>query len=417
MSRSSARRCLAPGTVVAPGEVLVATEVGEPARGVLPCLAAPLLGGILNRRGTRFRYGPVPQCADAAQADEGAVLFVTSTLHSDGAGTAIGAAADPLDGMATAFARAAVEEWSAVVATRRLLSAVRPWCDGARRAMESAARAVAAAAGPVYILGELAGSEQARAELADTGAVFASSLDDVPDGGTVFIAAHGVPPPVLAEAAGRHLEVIDATCPLVRRAHEEARRFAARGDQIVLVGQPAHAVVPGIAGQAPGQVTVAGTSGDAAGVRPADPRRVSYLLQPGIPVEDATPVVAALRSRFPALHDPDPDRFCYAASDRAETVRAVASSSDVVLVLGREDHPDTRQLIALSLDGRTKVHVISEPGQVVPSWLAGTTAVGLAETVSARPGLADEVTSALSGLGQLSVTRRRVSTEIIGAGR
>ena len=402
---------------MAPGEVLVATEVGDPGRGLLPCPAAPLIGGTLTRRGVRISYGPVPRCADASQADDGAVLFVTSALHSDGGGTAIGAAADAVDGVAVAAARAAVEEWSAAVATRRLLGAVSPWCDGARHAMERAADAVTAADGPVYIAGQLAGTAQALAGLAAAGAVFTGSLSGVPDGATVLIPAHGVAPSVLAEAAGRELTVIDATCPLVAGAHEEARRFGERGDQVVLIGQPGSAAVAGIAGQVPGKLIIAATSAGAAGVGAADPRRVSYVLQPGIPVEDAAPVMASLRSRFPALRGPDPDRFCYAASDRAETVRAVASACDVVLVLGEESHPDTRQITGLARGGRAKVHVVAEPGQIVASWLAGTTAIGLADTVSARAGLSGEITAALSGLGQLSVTRRRVTTEVTGQER
>ncbi len=417
MSRSTARQCLAPGTTVGPREVLVATEIGDPARGLLPCPAAPLVGGVLERRGIRVRCGPIPQCADAAQADDGAVLFLTSALHADGGGTALGAAAGAVDGVAVAAARAAVEEWSAVVATRRLLAGMSPWCAGARHAMERAAAAVAQAGGPVHILGELAGSEQQLAALAAAGSVFTSGLASMPDGARVVIPAHGAAPAVLAEAAQRGLTVIDATCPLVAGIQEEARGFAERGDEVVLIGQRDHAVVAGLAGHAQGRLAVAGTAAGAGGVAAADPRRVSYLLQPGIPVEDAAPVTAALRSRFPALHSPDPDRFCYAASDRAETVRAVAAACDVALVLGHDHHPDTRQLTGLARGGRAKVHVISEPGQIAAAWLAGTTAIGLVETASARPGLAAEVTAALSGLGQLSVTRRQVSTEVTSGQR
>ncbi len=130
MSRSSARECLAPGTVVAPGEVLVATEIGDPAHGLLTCPAAPLVGGLLYRRGVRVRYAPVPQSGDASQADDGAALFVTTALHSDGTATAIGAAASSVDGVAMAAARGAVEEWAAVGGTRRLLSAVQPVVPG-----------------------------------------------------------------------------------------------------------------------------------------------------------------------------------------------------------------------------------------------------------------------------------------------
>ena len=414
MSRPLARRCLAPGTTVSPGEVMVATEIGDPARGLLPCPAAPLVGGVLARRGMPVRYGPVPQYAEASQSDDGAVLFVTSALQGDGEATAIAAAANAVDGLAAAAARAAVEEWSATVATHRLLAGDSPWCGGAVRALEQAREAGRSAGGPVYVYGWLAASAQARDELAGSGAVFVSSLAQVPDGSVLLIPAHGVPPAVLDEAAQRGLQTVDATCPLVAAVHTETRTFAERGDQVVIIGPRGHAVAAGIAGQAPGHTVMTESPGGVGAVSVADPRRVSYVLQPGIPVEETVPVSAALRSRFPALRGPDPDRFCYAASDRRETIRTVAAASDLVLVLGTEDEPDSRLLAGLARDGHAKTHVIDDAGQIEPSWLAGVGTIGLAEAVSARPALAGQVTSALSGLGPLSVTRRRVSTEILG---
>lgn len=413
MSRSIARECLAPGTTVAPGEVLVATEIGDPARGLLRCPAAPLVGGLLHRRGIRVRYAPVPQCGDASQSDDGATVFVTTSLHRGGSATAIGAAADGVDGVALAAARAAVEEWSAVTGTRRLLGAVSPWCPGAVHALEQARAAVAAAEGTVYVYGHLAASPHACAELEKDGAVFAGSLNDIPNGATVLLPAHGVPAGVCAEAAERGLTIVDATCPLVAGVQAEARRFAERGDQVVLIGQSRHAAVEGILGEAPGHGILVESPAGAGAVQVTDPRRVSYVLQPGIPVEDTAPMAAALRSRFPALRGPDPDGFCYAASDRAETVRTVAASCDLVLVLGDDDHPDTRYLTGLARSGHAKANAIGDAAEIVPSWLAGTSAIGLAESTSARPGLAAQVTEALSGLGPLSVTQRRVSTEVM----
>jgi 4-hydroxy-3-methylbut-2-enyl diphosphate reductase len=412
MSRSSARECLAPETSVAPGEVLVATGIGDPARGLLPCPAAPLVGGLLQRRGIRVRYEPVSQSGDASQSDEGAALFMTTALHRDGTGTAIGAAANSVDGLAMAAARGAVEEWSAVTGNRRLLAAVSPWCPGARQALDRARQA--AAAGTVYVYGQLMASPQACAALEKDGAVFTSSLADVPDGGTLFFPAHGAAPEVRAEAAERGLEIIDATCPLVAGVQAEARRFAGRGDQVVLIGQSGHAVLPAILGQAPGHAILAETRVGAGAVQVADPRRVSYVLVPGVPVEDTAAATAALRSRFPALRGPDPDGFCYAASDRAETVRTMAASCDVVLVLGSEEDADTRYLTGLARSSHAKANVIGDVTGIVPAWLAGTSAIGIAESTAAASGLAARVTEALSGLGPLSVTTRRVTTEVAG---
>jgi 4-hydroxy-3-methylbut-2-en-1-yl diphosphate reductase len=411
MSRTVVRECLAPGTTVAPGEVLVATEVGDPAQGVLPCPAAPLVGGLLRRRGIPVRYAPVPHCAEAAPSGDGAALFLTSAMRRDGAATGIGAAVDGVDAVAAAAARAAVEEWSAVVGTRRLLRTPAPWCEGARRAMRWASEAVACADGPVYVYGDLAGSPYTRAGLAESGAVFTASLAEIPDGATVLFPAHGVTPAVLAEARQRGLAVVDATCPLVTMVHQEVRRFAERGDQVVVIGPPGHAVAAGLAGQAPGRTVTVESPASAGGVGVASPRRVSYVLQPGVPVEEMVPVSAALRSRFPALRGPDPGGFCYAASDWAETARAVAAGSEVVLVLGDSDHPDSRQLAARIRAAAAKAHVIADTAAIVPSWLAGVEALGLAEATTAHPGLAGEVTAALSGLGPLSVTTRQVTTE------
>jgi 4-hydroxy-3-methylbut-2-enyl diphosphate reductase len=411
MSRSTVRACLAPGTLVAPGEVLVATEIGDPVRGRVPCPAAPLLGGALARRGIPVRYAAVPQIGDAAEADTGAALFVTTTLHADGRSTALAAAADGVHGLAMAAARGAVTDWAAVTGSRRLLDAVSPWCPGASAALAQARAALAR--GPVHICGQLMASPAERAELEKDGAVFTGSLADIPNDGTVLIPAHGAGP-FAAAAAERGLRVIDATCPLVAGAAAEARRFAERGDQVVIIGQEGLAVLPGLLAAAPGQAILAETRAGAGAVQVADPRRVSYLLAPGVPVEEASRPVSALQSRFPALRGPDPAGFCYAASDRIETVRTVAASADLVLVLGDEEDPDTRQLAALARASHAKAHVIGEVTSIQPSWLAGTSAVGLACSTAAPPGLATQVATALSGLGPLSVTRREVRTEVAG---
>jgi 4-hydroxy-3-methylbut-2-en-1-yl diphosphate reductase len=220
---------------------------------------------------------------------------------------------------------------------------------------------------------------------------------------------------VRAAAGARGLEVIDTTCPLVSHVHAEARKFAERGDDVLVIGQPGHAAVAGIVGQAPAVATLVSSPGGTAALRVTDSRRVSYLLQPGIPVEDSAPVVAALRSRFPALRGPHPDGFCYAASDRAETVHVIAAASDAVLVLGEPDEADSRRISALARDCGARTHTIPAVNDITPGMLTGVTAIGLAETTSASPALAAQVADALSGLGPLSVTSRRVSTAVVGA--
>jgi 4-hydroxy-3-methylbut-2-en-1-yl diphosphate reductase len=413
MNRSTVREFVAPESRLPPGEVLVPTEVGDPVRGPLPSPAAPLVGGTLRRKGTRVSFAPAGPCLDPG-ADGGAALFVATCQRRDGSTAAVAAAASPADRVAVAAARSAVEEWSAVIATRRLLAAASPWCSGAMQAL-AAARRAAAGRRTVHVYGEMAGDPEAIADLAAQGAVFVGSLDEVPDGASVVFPAHGVPADVRARAAARGLEIIDATCPLVSGVHAEARRFAERGDDILLIGQPGHRAVASIAGQAPARTALVSSPAGTATLQVTDSRRVSYLVQPGIPVEEAMSVAAALRSRFPALHGPNPDGFCYAASDRAEAIRTIASACDTMLVLGAADSPDSRYLQRLASGGGARAHIVAQAGDIVPAMLSGASAIGLAESTSAGPSLAGEVTEALSGLGPLSVTSRRVITEVVGA--
>ena len=156
--------------------------------------------------------------------------------------------------------------------------------------------------------------------------------------------------------------------------------------------------------------TAAGT----ATLQVTDARRVSYLLQPGIPVESAAPVTTALRSRFPSARGPNPDGFCYAPSDRAQTIRAIAGGCELMLVLGDPDSADARQLSGLARDCGARTQVITAVTDLTPAMLSGVTVIGLAESTSARTALAGEVTAALSGLGPLSVVRRQVSSQITG---
>jgi len=416
MNRPAVREFTAPDARVSPGEVLVPTELGHPVQGPLPSPAAPLVGGTLLRKGRRIGYAPAGRCADPAAGPEGeggATVFVATCQRRDGTTAAVAAAASPADRLAVAAARSAVEEWSAVLRTRRLVAAGSPWCGGAKQALGSV-RGAMTDRRTLHVYGELAAGPDAIGDLAERGAVFVRSLEEVPAGGTVVFPAHGVSPEVRGEAQARGLEIIDATCPLVAGVHAEARRFAERGDDIVVIGQPAHAATAGITGQAPGKTAVVSSPARAGALRAADPRRVSYLLQPGIPVEDSVPVAAALRSRFPALRDPHPDGFCYAASDRAQTIRVIASASDVMLVLGSADSPDSRHICALARGGGARTHVIARADDIAPAVLSGAGIIGLAESTSASPGLAGQVTSALSGLGPLSATTRRVTTDVVG---
>jgi 4-hydroxy-3-methylbut-2-enyl diphosphate reductase len=288
-----------------------------------------------------------------------------------------------------------------------------PWCSGALRAAAAARQAAAEQLGTgrtVYVLAPQAIPAEAAAELTGLGAVIASSVSEVDAGDIVVIPAHGVTAELRAEAAQRGATVVDATCPIVATAQESARRAADRGHQLVLIGQPEHAATAGITSQAPGHVTVVESVARTAALRVSDARHVSYLVQPGLAAEAGAPVVAALRSRYPAAKV-SPDEVCYAPSDRAGTIFAIAAASELMLVLGEPGSADARQLCGQARDAGTKAQVVSAVCDIRPGMLSGVHTVGMAESTSARANLAGQVTSALSGLGRLSVARRQLSTE------
>ena len=358
MNRSTAREFVAPGTSVATGEVLVATEIGDPVRGPLPGPAAPLVGGSLLRKGVRVRYAPVAHCADPGHDGGGATVFVATCAQRDGSTAAIAAAASAADRVAVAAAKSAVDEWSAVAGTRRLVAAGSPWCSGATQALAEAGRAVADRR-TVHVYGQLAAGTQAISALAAQGAVFVTSLDEVPDGEAVIFPAHGVSAEVQAEAAARELEVIDATCPLVAGVHAEARTFAGRGDDLVLIGQA-------------GDAAAAGTwARRRAGPRWSPPRRArprcACRIRSGFPTccsrhpgRGRRAVAAALRSRFPALHGRAPTGSARGVRPGGDHTRGrVSVRRDARPRLLRS--PDTRHICGLARDCGAKTHVVGEP--------------------------------------------------------
>lgn len=417
MSRSAIREIQVSSISVQRGEVLVPTQIGDPVHGVLICHAAPLVAGSLRAKGWSVRLAELPRCDDAS-GDADIMLHLVTCQQHDGSTAAIAAATAPGDARAAAVARSVVDEWAAVCATRTLLLAASPWCSGALHHASAARQAASDYRGSgrkVHVLAPVAIPAETASALSDLGAVIATSLADVGAGDVVVFPAHGVTAELRAEAERRGATVIDGTCPLVASAQTIAMRAAERGQQLVLISQPGQAATAPIASQAPGHVTVVETPAKTAALNVHDTRDVSFMMQPGVVLETAAPIVAALRSRYPAIKAAAPADLCYAPSDRAGTIYSVALGSDLMLVLGDPHSPDAKQICAQARDSGTRVQVVGEIDDIKPAMLTGIHTIGVAESTSARAGLAAHVLSALSGLGRLSVARRRLSTEKTGS--
>lgn len=394
------------------GTVLVADTLLRRDGTHLPCPAAALVEGQVRRHGARTLRGPL-QDGRTSTAPRGTGTGPTVLLHVDEEEVAFGAAA--CDDHGAAAARAAVEAWAAVSGRPRslLLAAPRSFCAGVERAVEIVERALEQRGAPVHVRKQIVHNRHVVAELERRGAVFVDELDAVPDGATVVFSAHGVSPKVRAEAQRRGLDVIDATCPLVTKVHNEARRFAARGDTVVLVGHVGHEEVEGTLGQAPDRTVLVQTPEEAAGLRVPDPEQVSYLTQTTLAVDETTEVIQALRARFPALRGPGSDDICYATTNRQEALARIAEEADLVLVVGSGNSSNSQRLVELARRRGTRAHLIDEARDIRPAWLEGVSTVGLTAGASAPHHLVEEVVVTLAGLGPVTVTEHETARETV----
>jgi 4-hydroxy-3-methylbut-2-enyl diphosphate reductase len=295
--------------------------------------------------------------------------------------------------------------------TTVLLAAPRSFCAGVERAVEIVEKVLEQRPHPVYVRKQIVHNSHVVADLEARGAVFVEELDEVPDGATVVFSAHGVAPGVRAEADRRGLAVVDATCPLVTKVHAEARRFAARGDTVVLVGHAGHEEVEGTLGEAPSRTVLVASAADVAALEIEDPARVSYLTQTTLAADEVAEVVGALRDRFPLLAGPGSDDICYASTNRQEAVKAIARDADVVLVVGSANSSNSQRLVELARRLGVDAHLIDDASGLRDEWLAGARVVGLSAGASAPPRLVEEVLDALRARGPVSVQERRIASE------
>lgn len=292
-----------------------------------------------------------------------------------------------------------------------LLASPRSFCAGVERAIEIVARLLDQRGGPIYVRKQIVHNIHVVRSLEERGAVFVEELSEVPAGATVVFSAHGVSPAVRAEAVSRSLHVLDATCPLVAKVHAEARRFAERGDTIVLIGHSGHEEVEGTLGEAPDRMVLVDTVEDVEALDISGP--VSYLTQTTLAVDETADVIEALHRRFPQLRGPGSDDICYATTNRQIAIRDVAARSDLVLVVGSKNSSNSVRMVELAARTGTPAHLIDDASEIDPAWLAGVSTVGLSAGASAPPELVDEVVAALQALGPVSVSTHTTATETI----
>jgi 4-hydroxy-3-methylbut-2-enyl diphosphate reductase len=269
-------------------------------------------------------------------------------------------------------------------ATKRvLLAKPRGYCAGVDRAVETVERTLERHGAPVYVRKQIVHNVHVVRALEARGAIFVEETQEVPEGATVVFSAHGVAPVVHQEAAARSLQTIDATCPLVTKVHNEARRFARDDYDILLIGHEGHEEVVGTTGEAPEHIHLVDGPADVANVQVRDPERVVWLSQTTLSVDETLETVRALGERFPALHSPPSDDICYATQNRQAAVKAIASRVELFLVVGSANSSNSVRMVEVALDaGADAAHLVDDASAIDEAWLAGVTSVGLSSGAS-----------------------------------
>ena len=294
-----------------------------------------------------------------------------------------------------------------------LLAAPRGYCAGVDRAVQTVERALELYGAPVYVRKEIVHNKHVVAQLRGRGAIFVEAETDIPDGSTVVFSAHGVAPSVHANAAKQRLHTIDATCPLVTKVHVEAKKFAAQGYTIVLIGHSGHEEVEGTMGEAPDSIVLVESEQDVDELEVEDPSRMAYISQTTLSVDETQSVIRRLRERFPEIVGPRTDDICYATTNRQAAVKQLARECDLVLVIGSRNSSNSNRLVEVAREYGADSYLIDNETEVAERWLEGKRVVGITSGASAPDDLVQRLIEffrerGTTDIGVLEVVREDV---------
>jgi len=290
------------------------------------------------------------------------------------------------------------------MAKRVLLAAPRGYCAGVDRAVITVEKALDLYGAPVYVRKQIVHNIHVVSSLEKKGAIFVDETDQVPEGSIVIFSAHGVSPQVHKEAAQRNLKTIDATCPLVTKVHQEARRFAKDDLQILLIGHEGHEEVEGTAGEAPDHVKLVDGLDGARSVEIDPDKGVAWLSQTTLSVDETLDAVAILKERFPNLQDPPSDDICYATQNRQVAIKQIAPQADLVLVVGSKNSSNSVRLVEVALEYGAKAgYLIDYASQLEDNWFEGVETIGVSSGASVPEILVTDLLTELAARGYSDV--------------
>ena len=292
-----------------------------------------------------------------------------------------------------------------------LLASPRGYCAGVERAVETVERALDLYGPPVYVRKQIVHNLHVVRDLEARGAVFVDEETEVPSGQTVVFSAHGVAPSVHANATARGLNTIDATCPLVTKVHVQARRYAADGYTVVLIGHAGHEEVVGTMGEAPEAIVLVESVADVEELDVAPGAKLAYVTQTTLSVDETAEIIAALRGRFPDIHAPKREDICYATSNRQWAVKEMLSEVDLLLVIGSRNSSNSNRLVEVARAGGVASHLIDDETEIDEAWMAGVEVVGVTSGASAPEKLVDRVCDWFRGRGVTEIEAYRLVDE------
>ena len=288
---------------------------------------------------------------------------------------------------------------------RVILAQPRGFCAGVERAIEILERALKRYGPPVYVRHEIVHNKRVVEDLKAKGAIFVDEVDEIPDGAITIFSAHGVAQKVDADAARRGLPVIDATCPLVVKVHKEGQRYARQKYEVILIGHEGHPEVEGTRGRVNGGVHLVSTVDDVANIEIRDSKKVAYVTQTTLSVDDTRTVIEALENQFPDILGPDVRDICYATQNRQQAIRKLAGLVDIILVIGSPNSSNSNRLREIGEEANIPTYLVGDAESLDPSWFENVEVVGVTAGASAPETLVQEVVAQLRAMGDIEVEK------------
>ena len=286
---------------------------------------------------------------------------------------------------------------------KTILANPRGFCAGVVRAVEIVEQALLLYGAPIYVLHQIVHNQQVIQDLEARGVIFTEDMKSIPPRTVTVLSAHGVSDAVMETAKAQDLEIIDATCPLVTKVHLQAKRYSKSGHEVVIIGHRGHVEVEGTYGRVRGTVHVVGTVEDVQALVVSDPKRVSYVTQTTLSLDDTRSIVEALKDRFPEVKGPELSDICYATQNRQNAVRSLAEKVDVILVVGARNSSNSARLQEVGEMSGVDAYLIQDANEISPDWFTNSSDIGVTAGASTPEILVQGVLDRLRSLGVNSI--------------